>query len=127
MAFSHDIGTENLADRPGHLRTSWTGAALFARYALSSSWGVAVRPEFYWDRNGRMTGAEQFVKAITSTLEYKLTRGSQAALFRIEHRYDESRDPQSGFFVDGYVAPLVPRLMPGQHLLSLSAIFSFDR
>ena len=74
-----------------------------------------------------MTGAEQFVKAITSTLEYKLTRGSQAALFRVEHRYDESRGAQGGFFGDGHVAPSVPRLTPGQHLLFVSAIFSFDR
>jgi Putative beta-barrel porin-2, OmpL-like. bbp2 len=114
-----------MAERPGSPRTFWTGSALFARWQLTKPWAVAVRPEFYWDRNGRQTGFEQFVTAITTTLEYRILLGVQT-LIRVEHRYDDSTGAQGGFFYDGNVAPGEPRLARDQHLLFLSLIWSFD-
>jgi putative OmpL-like beta-barrel porin-2 len=125
VAFSWDIGTERIAGRLGNPRAFVTGAALFTRWNISRPWSIALRPELFWDRNGRWTGSEQFVKAITTTLEYKIPLPMQT-LLRLEHRYDESTGAQGGFFRKGDVAPGVPQLTPYQHLLFLSVIWSFD-
>jgi len=126
IALSYDIGTEKIAGRPGDPRALVMGGALFTRWNVSGPWSVAVRPEFYWDRNGRWTGNEQFVKAVTSTVEYKLPLAKTTTLFRLEHRFDESTGAAGGFFKGGDVSPGVPGLAGTQHLLLLSLILSFD-
>jgi hypothetical protein len=126
VAFSYDIGTENIAGRPGDPRAFVMGGALFTRWNVSGPWSLAVRPEFYWDRNGRWTGNEQFVKAVTSTVEYKLPLAQTTSLFRLEYRFDESTGAQGGFFKRGDVSPGVPGLTASQHLLMLSIILAFD-
>lgn len=126
VALSYDIGTENIAGRPGDPRAFVMGGALFTRWNVSGPWSLALRPEFYWDRNGRWTGNEQFVKAVTSTVEYKFPVEKTTALFRLEHRFDESTGAAGGFFKGGDVSPGVPGLTGSQHLLLLSLILSFD-
>jgi hypothetical protein len=51
---------------------------------------VALRPEIYWDCNGRLTGSEPLLTAITTTVEYQLSKGWAGAVARLEYRYDES-------------------------------------
>lgn len=126
IALSYDIGTEQIAGRPGDPRAFVMGGSLFTRWNVSGPWSLALRPEFYWDRNGRWTGNEQFVKAVTSTVEYKLPVEKTTALFRLEHRFDESTGVAGGFFKGGDVSPGVPGLTGSQHLLLLSLILSFD-
>jgi hypothetical protein len=126
VALSYDIGTENIANRPGDPRAFVMGGALFTRWNVSGPWSLAVRPEFYWDRNGRWTGNEQFVKAVTSTVEYKWTLVQSAALLRLEHRFDESTGVNGGFFKRGDSSPGAPGLTGSQHLLLMSLILSFD-
>jgi len=93
---------------------------------VSGPWSLAVRPEFYWDRNGRWTGNEQFIKDVTSTVEYKLLAEKSTALFRLEYRFDESTGANGGFFKRGDVSPGVPGLTGSQHLLIMSIILAFD-
>lgn len=126
VAFENQTGTETIASLPGQPRIFWTGGLVTARWNFSGPWSVAVRPEFYWDRNGRLTGFEQFVKAITSTLEYRVPYQWTNTILRLEHRYDESRGAGGGFFKDGQVAPGIVRLTPEQHMLIFSAIWTFD-
>lgn len=126
VALSYDIGTENIAGRPGDPRAFVMGGALFTRWNVSGPWSLAVRPEFYWDRNGRWSGHEQFVKAVTSTVEYELPLAKTTTLLRLEHRFDESTGTGGGFFKGGDVSPGVPGLTGSQQLLLLSLIFSFD-
>ena len=52
-----------------------------------------------------MTGASQFIKAITTTLEYKLPIAATITRLRMEYRYDDSTGSQGGFFKGGEVAP----------------------
>lgn len=125
IAFEHQIGTETLTG-PGSPRTFWTGAILPVRWQVSGPWSVAVRPEFYWDRTGRLTGLEQFVKAITTTLEYRLADKWTSTMLRLEHRFDESTGAGGGFFKDGEAAPGVIKLTPSQHMLLFSVIWMFD-
>lgn len=126
VAASFDIGTENIAGRVGSPRTFVMGGNLVVRWHITGPWSAAVRPEFYWDRNGRWTGAEQFVKAVTSTVEYKFPYRWTNTIVRVEHRYDESTGVGGGFFKNGEIRPAVAGFTPGQHLLLLGVLVSFD-
>lgn len=126
VALSYDFGTENIAGQPGNPRAFVMGGALFTRWHVAGPWSVAVRPEFYWDRNGRWTGNQQLVKAITNTVEYKIPYAWTNTTLRAEYRYDESTGPQGGFFKNGTFGNGQPMLTPGQHLLLFSALWTFD-
>jgi hypothetical protein len=126
VAASFDIGTEGIAGQPGSPRTFVMGGNMVIRWHITGPWSVAVRPEFYWDRNGRWTGAEQFVKAVTSTVEYKFPYKWTNTVVRVEHRYDDSTGVGGGFFKDGEIRPGVIGLVPGQHLLLAGVLLSFD-
>lgn len=126
VAASFDVGTENIVGRPGNPRAFVMGSNLVVRWHVTGPWSVAVRPEFYWDRNGRWTGAEQFVKAMTSTVEYKFTYKWTNTIVRMEHRYDDSTGVGGGFFKNGETRPGVAALTPGQHLFLLGVLLSVD-
>jgi len=48
------------------------------------------------------------------------------AVFRLEHRYDESTGMNGGFFKRGDVQPGVSGLAKEQHLLLLGLLWTFD-
>jgi Putative beta-barrel porin-2, OmpL-like. bbp2 len=125
IAFENQVGTENLAV-PGSPRTFWIGAILPVRWNFSGPWSVAVRPEFFWDRNGRLTGFEQFIKAVTTTLEYRFPYGWMNLISRLEYRYDESTGSGGGFFKGNEIAPGVIGLTPAQHMLIFGLIWTLD-
>ncbi|MEX5218770.1 MAG: porin [Nitrospira sp.] len=126
MALAYDIGTERATDVANHERTFWMGAALFTRWDLSGPWSVSVRPETFWDRNGRMTESRQLLWAVTTTFEYQRHFGRQLWLTRLEYRYDNSTGKEGGFFRGGDVSPGVPRLVQSQHLLLFSLVWAFE-
>ena len=126
IAASLDIGTERIASQPGNPRAFVMGGNLVVRWHVAGPWSMALRPEFYWDRNGRWTGAEQFVKAITSTVEYQVPYKWTNTIVRVEHRYDDSTGAGGGFFKSGEIRPGVPGIVPGQHLFLLGVLVSFD-
>lgn len=125
VALSYDVGTEKIAD-VGGARATWMGAALFTQRHLTGPWSVAVRPEFYWDPQGRMTEREQLIWANTTTLEYKKHLGRQLVMVRLEHRYDHSTGSQGGFFRDSSSSSGMPGLTASQHLAILGVIWAFD-
>jgi hypothetical protein len=127
LALAYDVGTENAAEQTGHPRTFWTAGAFYARWNVQGPWSIALRPEFYWDRNGRISGSEQLLRAMTTTLEYMWTHPWQTALLRMEHRYDESTGVGGGFFKQGDVSPGTPGLAREQHLLLFSVVWAIDR
>lgn len=123
---TYDVGTETLAEQAGAPRVFWMGGAAAARWNFSGPWSAAVRPEFYWDRNGRLTGSRQLIAAFTTTLEYRVPCRWAGAIFRLEHRYDLSTGPGGGFYSGGDAAPGVPGLRPSQHLLIAALILTFE-
>ncbi len=127
FAATYDVGTENAAELPGQPRTFWTAGALYAHWNVSGPWSVALRPEFYWDRNARITGSEQFIAAVTTTLEYRISFTHHTTLARLEHRYDDSRGPEGGFFKGDFTGPGMIGLTPRQHLLLFSLIWFIDQ
>jgi hypothetical protein len=124
-AFEYHVGEEKVAV-PGSPRALWMAGQLPVHWAFNKHWSVTVRPEVYWDRDGRLTGFSQTVKASTTTLEYRIPYGQAAAIVRLEHRVDNSRGPGGGFFSDGQVHPGVVGLKPTQHLLMLGVILTYD-
>ena len=125
VAFEYQVGEEKVAVS-GNPRAVWMSSQLPTHWTFDKHWSASLRPEVAWDRNGRWTGFSQTVKAVTSTLEYRVSHRSATAIVRLEHRWDDSRGPQGGFFIDGDVSPGVPRLTPGQQLLGLAVILTFD-
>jgi len=125
FAFEYIYSAERV-DAPGRPRSLMMAGQLPVHWALNKRWSATVRPEFMWDRNGRWTLARQTVKAVSSTLEYRVPYRQANAILRLEHRYDDSRGPGGGFFRGAEVAPGVVALTPTQHLLILGLILTFD-
>lgn len=126
FAAAYDVGTENAAEVSGHPRTFWTAGALYAHWNISGPWSLALRPEFYWDRNARITGSEQFITAVTTTLEYRMSFTHHTTLARLEHRYDDSRGTEGGFFTGDFTGPGAIALTPRQHLVLISLMWFLD-
>jgi hypothetical protein len=124
-AFEYIVGTENIA-APGNPSALWMASQLPVHWAISRRFSVTVRPEVFWDRDGRTTGFSQTVKANTTTLEYRIPYRRATAILRLEHRIDDSRGPGGGFFDDGEVRTGVVGLTPTQNLLILGVILTFD-
>ena len=125
IAFEYQVAEEKVA-AAGNPRALWMSAQLPAHWIFNKHWSATVRPEVAWDRNGRWTGFSQTVKALTSTLEYRIPFRQANAIIRLEHRVDDSRGPVGGFFNDGEIRPGVARLTPTQNLLILGVILTFD-
>jgi len=125
IAFEYQAGTEKLA-LPANRRALWIGAQLPVHWTFTKHWSATVRPEMYWDRDGRLTGFAQTVKANTATLEYRVPFRDFWVILRLEHRIDDSRGPGGGFFRGVEVAPGVVGLTPTQNLLNFGVIVTFD-
>ena len=126
IAFVYDIGTERAIPEAGGQRAFWTGSAIYTHWQFAKTWALAIRPELYYDPDGTMTGASQFIKAITTTLEYKLPIAATITRLRMEYRYDDSTGSQGGFFRGGEVAPGVIGLTQAQHLLIAALLWTYD-
>jgi hypothetical protein len=125
FAVEYTYSTERVS-APQSYRALMMASQLPIHWAMSKRWSATVRPEFFWDPNGRWTLARQTVKAITTTLEYRLPYRATTTILRLEHRYDDSRGPDGGFFRGAQLEPGVVGLTPTQHLLILGAIVTFD-
>ncbi len=125
IAFEYIYSGERVA-APGHSPALMTTGQLPVHWALNKRWSATVRPEFMWDRDGRWTSARQTVKAVTSTLEYRMPYRHANMIVRLEHRYDDSRGPEGGFFRGAELTPGLTALTPRQHLLIIGLILTFD-
>lgn len=126
FAFEYIYSAERV-DAPGSARALMMAGQLPVHWAMNKRWSATVRPEFLWDRDGRWTLARQTVKAITTTVDYRIPYRQTNTILRLEHRYDDSRGPEGGFFRGAAVLPGVVGLTPTQHTLILGLIFTFDR
>jgi hypothetical protein len=125
LAVEYQVGTEVLAV-PGAPRIFWTAAQLPIHWQIGGPWALTVRPEVYWDRNGRLTGSEQLIRAVTTTVEYRMPYQWTNTIMRLEYRYDESTGPGGGFFKGNEISPGVIGLTPAQHMIIAGLIVTFD-
>jgi len=99
LAVSFDVGTEKQAELIGNPRDYWMAGALWAAWHIGGPWSLAFRPEFYYDPDGLITGAQQALQAYTLTLKYEFSPvASHTVVAAIEYRYDRSTGPGGGFF-----------------------------
>ena len=124
-AFEYQIGTEKVSV-PGTPRALWMFAQLPFHRVIAGRWSATLRPEFAWDRDGRWTGSKQTIKALTTTLEYRLQYWKASTIARLEYRVDDSRGPGGGFFRGAATSPGVVALVPTQQLLAFGLIFTFE-
>lgn len=129
VAGEYQLGSEKV-DVPGDPRALWMSAQLPVHWVGHGLWSIIVRPEFAWDRDGRWIaghlGSEQSVKAITTTLEYRLPYKQARGILRLEYRHDDSGGVAGGFFTDGENRPGSVGLTPGQNLLVGAFIVTFE-
>ena len=85
-----------------------------------------MRPEFAWDRDGRWTGSKQTIKALTTTLEYRVPYWKTNTIARLEYRVDDSRGSGGGFFRGAEILPGVTALVPTQQLLAIGLIVTLE-
>ena len=124
FAFEYIASWERV-DAPGTPRASMMAGQLPVRWTVNKLWSASVRPEVFWDRDGRWTLARQTVKAVTTTLEYRIPVKETNTILRLEHRWDDSRGPDGGFFRGAEGAGGIS-LTPTQHLLIFALLFTFD-
>lgn len=124
-AFEVQIGTEKVS-APGTPRALWMSAQLPFHRIIAGRWSGTLRPEFAWDRDGRWTGSKQTIKALTTTLEYRVPYWKTNTIARLEYRVDDSRGSGSGFFRGAQISPGVVALVPTQQLLAIGLIVTFD-
>jgi len=124
-AFEYQISSERV-DAPGRPRALWMSAQLPLRWTMNNRWSVAFRPEVAWDRDGRWTQFRQTVKAVTSTLEYRFAYWRTNTILRLEHRWDDSRGPDGGFFRGREIVPGAVGLTPAQHFLIFGVILALN-
>ncbi len=124
-AFEYQIGTEKV-NVPGTPRALWMSAQMPLHRVIAGPWSATVRPEFAWDRDGRWTGSKQTIKALTTTLEYRLPYWKTNTIAHLEYRVDDSRGAGGGFFRGAQVSPGVVALVPTQQLLAFGLLFTFE-
>jgi len=125
IASEYIFATEKI-DAPGNPRALMMSWQAPVHWTLNDRWSLSFRPEVFWDRDGRWTLARQTVKAFTSTVEYRLPYRWANAIFRLEHRWDDSRGADGGFFRGAELPSGTVGLTPSQHLLIFATIFTFD-
>lgn len=125
FAFEYIYSAERV-DATGSPRALMMSGQLPVHWTINKRWSATLRPEVFWDRDGRWTLARQTVKAFTTTLEYRIPYVWSNTILRLEHRYDDSRGPDGGFFRGAEVQPGVVGLTPSQHLLIFGLIFTLD-
>ena len=125
FASEYIFSTERV-DAPGRPRALMMSWQLPTHWKLNDRWSLSFRPEVFWDRDGRWTLARQTMKAFTSTVEYRVPYRWTTAIFRAEHRFDDSRGPDGGFFRGAEMPSGAVGLTPNQHLLIFATIFTFD-
>jgi hypothetical protein len=122
VAAAFDFGNERQAWLPDTPYYRWMSGAVWGQLHFSRSWRFAVRPEFYWDPDGLMTGAEQTISAVTTTLEYVTTFLDYNDLsVRVEYRFDRSTGDGGGFYSGSD-----NHLVPEQNLLVVAVMWSFE-
>jgi hypothetical protein len=124
-AYEYQFGTEQVAS-PAAPRGFWSASQLPLHWTPPGRWSATVRPEFAWDSDGRWTGFPQFIKAISNTVEYRVSYRDASAIFRVEYRYDNSHGTGGGFFRGPFLPTGVPALVPFQHLLEFALIVTWE-
>ncbi len=86
LILNADYGREQNAAAAGGA-AEWSGVAGIVKYDFSDTYGLAVRSEYFNDKDGARTGSKQDLREVTVTPEIRLNGG---LIVRPEYRHDWS-------------------------------------
>ncbi len=121
-----DLGADPRTDLPGTPWHLWSNAALFTRWRVLGrhrTWDMALRPEFFWDRDGRIFGVPQVLGAAAFTNNVRVFNN---LLLRAEYRFDGSSNPNGFFYRGAAIADDASGLARWQHTVffSVAGVFA---
>jgi hypothetical protein len=95
-----------IADHP---RFYWFSGAIWAAVS-QGPWQFSVRPEFYNDSDGVISGEKQNIWAVTASISYNILPDNafHDLISKQEYRYDRSTGPEGGFYKgsDNHLTPI---------------------
>ncbi|HTG00270.1 MAG TPA: porin [Nitrospirota bacterium] len=91
IILNYDDGKEDHAVASGTAK--WSGASGIVKYDVNDTFSIAVRGEYFDDKDGFRTGLKQKLTEITLTPEFRLAGGLTV---RPEYRHDSSDYDQAG-------------------------------
>jgi len=122
LAAAFGFGSEEQDRSVSTINQDWSWGAVWARWDPNDRWGFAVRPEFYNDHDGGITGARQEIFAVTAGAEFRISPLEMNTMSaRLEYRFDRSEGPDGGFYEGSSNT-----LTPDQHLLIAAILWRFD-
>ena len=121
-----DVGADPRTDLPMSPWQMWMNGAVFTRWRVlgqQRTWDMALRPEFFWDRDGRIFGVPQTLASAAFTNNFRLL---DSLLLRLEYRYDWSSSRAGFFYRQQAIADDAPGLARQQHtiFLSIAGVFA---
>lgn len=121
-----DLGADPRTDLPRAPWHLWMTGAVFTRWRVlgrERTWDMALRPELFWDRDGRIFGVPQALAAATFTNTVRVLNN---LLLRAEYRYDWSSSPAGFFYRHDAIADGAPGLARQQHtvFVSITGVFA---
>ena len=130
VAVVGNYGRERLTFKEGQPVSQWANGMISARWHVLGKvhrWGMAIRPEFFWDRGGRIFGSpdlDNWLLAGTFTNDVRLF---DALLLRVEYRYDHSLAASGFFYHKAATADNARGLAVNQHTVIFNLIGYFER
>ena len=121
-----DIGADPRTDLPRAPWQMWMTGAVFTRWHVlgkQRTWDMALRPELFWDRDGRIYGVPQTLASAAFTNNFRVFNN---LLVRLEYRYDWSSSRAGFFYRDDAIRDDGPGLARQQHtvFLSVAGVFA---
>lgn len=132
MAVVGDYGRERLS-KTGQPVAQWANGMVSVRWDVLErpkadfKWGMAVRPEFFWDHGGRIFGAQDldnWLYGATFTNDFRLW---DSLLLRLEYRNDNSSAPSGYWYRGAAVTDDAVGLASRQHTVIFNFIGYFER
>jgi hypothetical protein len=130
LAIVGDYGREKLTFRPDGAVAHWANGMVSMRWHVlgeKHKWGMAVRPEFFWDYNSRIFGAVDRTNWMVGATFTNDVRFFDALLFRLEYRYDLSTAAHGFWYRQGAITDDVGGLANEQHTVIVNLGGYFER
>lgn len=130
IAVVGDYGREKLTFKAGSPVAQWANGMVSVRWHVLGTkhrWGMAVRPEVFWDRHGRIFSSPDRDNVLLGATFTNDLRFFDAVMFRLEYRFDHSTAPSGFFYRGAAITDDAAGLAADQHSIIFNFIGYFER